>query len=174
VNERLRINPLFTAVHCTHTTEADLDEFLASGGGVCINPLTEGNLGDGVPNVQRMLRRGGSIALGSDSNLRLCWTEEMRWLEYVQRLRSGQRGIVIDDEGGCARKLFECATIHGARALGLRAGRIAVGLVADFATLDLAAPALEGWSDDSLLEAFIFGTGNDAIADVCVGGTWVK
>jgi formimidoylglutamate deiminase len=174
LNERLEINPLFTAVHCTHCAEADMDEYLAHGGAVCINPLTEGNLGDGIPNVPWMLRNGARIALGSDSNLRLCWTEEMRWLEYVQRLRTGRRGIVIDDEGGCARKLFECATIHGAQALGLRAGRIEAGCAADLVALDLSAPSLAGWTDDTLLDAFIFGSGNEAIAEVCVAGRWLK
>lgn len=174
LNERLEINPLFTAVHCTHTAGADMDDFLAAGGGVCINPLTEGNLGDGVPNVPRILRNGGRIAIGSDSNARLCWTEELRWLEYGQRLRSGTRGIVIDERGHAARKLFECATLSGARSLGLHAGRIAVGSVADFVALDLETPALEGWTDDTLLDAFIFGTGNEAIGEVCVGGSWVR
>ena len=174
LNERLDINPMFTAVHCTHCAEADLDDYLDAGGNVCINPLTEGNLGDGIPNVPWMLRNRARIAIGSDSNLRLCWTEEMRWLEYIQRLRSGRRGIVIDEEGACARKLFECATIHGAQALGLRAGRIEAGCVADFTALDLTKPSLEGWRDETLLDAFIFGTGNEAIADVCVGGRWLQ
>ncbi len=175
LNQRLQINPMFTAVHCTHTAGADMDDFLEAGGAVCINPLTEGNLGDGVPNVPRILRSGaGRIALGSDSNARLCWTEEMRWLEYGQRLRSGTRGIVIDGEGSNARKLFECATINGARALGLRAGCIEPGNAADFVTIDLNARELEGWTDDTLLDAFIFGTGNEAIAEVCVAGRWVR
>lgn len=174
LNERLTINPMFTAVHCTHTAGADMDDFLSAGGGVCINPLTEGNLGDGVPNVPRILRGGaGRIAIGSDSNARLCWTEEMRWLEYGQRLRSGTRGVVVDERGHAARRLFECATISGARSLGLHAGRIAAGAVADLVAIDLESPALDGWTDDTLLDAFIFGTGNEAIAEVCVGGRWV-
>jgi formimidoylglutamate deiminase len=151
-----------------------MDDFLAAGGGVCINPLTEGNLGDGVPNVPRIVRNGGRIAIGSDSNARLCWTEELRWLEYGQRLRSGTRGIVLDERGHAARKLFECATLSGARSLGLHAGRIAPGSMADFVALDLDTPSLDGWTDDTLLDAFIFGTGNEAIREVCVAGTWVR
>ena len=175
LNKRLEINPMFTAVHCTHTAGADMDEFLERGGGVCINPLTEGNLGDGVPNVPRILRSGaGRIAIGSDSNARLCWTEEMRWLEYGQRLRSGTRGIVINEQGECARRLFECATLSGARSVGLHAGRIAPGCVADFVALDLMTSSLDGWTDQTLLDAFILGTGNEAIAEVCVGGKWVR
>jgi formimidoylglutamate deiminase len=174
LNERVEINPMFTAVHCTHTAEADMAEFLSRGGGVCINPLTEGNLGDGIPNLLFILRNGGRVAIGSDSNVRLCWTEEMRWLEYVQRLRSGRRGLAMDEHGSCARKLFECATTSGAKSLGLRAGRIESGCAADLVALDLQTPTLEGWTDDTLLDAFIFGTGSEAICEVCVGGNWVR
>lgn len=172
LNEQLDINPMFTAVHCTHTAAADMDDYINAGGNVCINPLTEGNLGDGIPNLPRILKNRGTIALGSDSNLRLCWTEEMRWLEYGQRLSSIQRGICVDDEGSVARKLLEIATLNGARCLGVKAGRIAPRNHADFIAIDLNSPALAGWTDDSLLDAFIFGTGNQAIAEVCVGGKW--
>jgi formimidoylglutamate deiminase len=174
INERLKINPMFTAVHCTHTAGADMEEYLAAGGNVCINPLTEGNLGDGIPNVPRILKNGGRIALGSDSNLRICWTEEMRWLEYGQRLSSLQRGICVDEAGGVARKLFEMATINGARSLGLKAGRIQPGHAADFFVIDLGADSLIGWTDETLLDCFIFGSGNQAIAAACVGGRWFE
>ena len=172
LQDHLDINPMFTAVHCTHTSAADMDDYINAGGNVCVNPLTEGNLGDGVPNLSRVLKNRGNIALGSDSNLRLCWTEEMRWLEYGQRLNSLQRGIYVDDEGSVARKLLEAASINGARCLGLKTGRIAPKYLADFVTIDLNATTLAGWTDDSLLDAFIFGTGNEAVAEVCVGGKW--
>lgn len=171
-NERLAINPMLTAVHCTHTAAADMEEYLSRGGNVCINPLTEGNLGDGIPNLGRILKNGGNVALGSDSNNRLCWTEEMRWLEYGQRLSIQARGVWSDSEGFVGRKLLESATIAGARSLGVKAGRIAPGHAADFFTLDLQAPSLAGWSDQTLLDAFIFGCGNEAVADVCVAGAW--
>src|SRR5262245_2935028 len=128
VNANLQVNPMFTAVHCTHTAAADMEEYLSKGGNVCINPLTEGNLGDGIPAVGRILRKGGHICLGSDSNTRLCWTEEMRWLEYGQRLTTLQRGICADEEGCVAPKLFEMTTANGARSLAVKAGRIQPGL----------------------------------------------
>jgi len=173
LNEHLAINPMFTAVHCTHTAAADMEEYLAAGGNTCINPLTEGNLGDGIPNIARILKLQGRIALGSDSNSRLCWTEEMRWLEYGQRLSTLQRGICVDEAGSVANKLLEAATINGSRSLGIKAGRIQAGCRADLVALDLSATSLSGWTDQTLLDAFIFGTGNEAIADVCVGGHWL-
>ena len=173
LNEHLDINPLFTAVHCTHTAAADLEEYMAAGGNVCINPLTEGNLGDGIPDVPRIVKSQGRIALGSDSNARLCWMEEMRWLEYAQRLRLQQRGICVDETGSVAAKVFEAATSNAARCLGLKAGRLAPKHVADFALIDLSAPQLAGWSEQTLLDSLILGTGNEAIAGACVGGTWM-
>ena len=173
LNQKLAINPMFTAIHCTHTAAADMDDYLGRGGNVGINPLTEGNLGDGIPAVGRILKRGGHIAFGSDSNNRLSWTEEMRWLEYGQRLNTLSRGICVDESGSVAAKLLEMATINGARSLGQKSGRIAPKYHADFVSLDLENASLRGWSDDSLLDSFIFGTGNEAIVDVCVGGKWI-
>ena len=173
LNEHLAINPMFTAVHCTHTAAADMEEYLSAGGNVCINPLTEGNLGDGIPKLGRILKSQGRIALGSDSNSRICWTEEMRWLEYVQRLSTLQRGICVDEAGSVANKLLEAATINGARCLGIKAGRIQAGWSADLAALDLSVETLAGWDDQTLLDSFVFGAGNEAITDVCVGGRWL-
>ena len=70
-----------------------------SGGNVCICPLTEANLGDGLADLAHVGRNGGSVCLGSDSNARISMLEEMRWLEYGQRLRTQSRGVVIGDEG---------------------------------------------------------------------------
>jgi formimidoylglutamate deiminase len=174
LNERLDINPMFTAVHCTHTAGADMEDFLASGGNVCINPLTEGNLGDGIPNLRRIIKGGGHVALGSDSNLRLCWTEEMRWLEYGQRLSTLERGVCVDGQGRASNRMLQCATTDGARSLGVKAGAIKPKHFADFFTLNLSAPSLTGWTADTLLDAFIFGCGNEVIAETCVAGQWNK
>ncbi|MCI0363105.1 MAG: formimidoylglutamate deiminase [Phycisphaerales bacterium] len=174
INERLDVNPMFTAVHCTHTSGADMEEYLGAGGNVCINPLTEGNLGDGIPNLARILRNGGRVALGSDSNLRICWTEEMRWLEYAQRLSTQKRGVCVDETGSVGRKLFEAATINGARSLGVKTGRIQEGFAADFFTIDLTAASLAGWTNETLLDSFVFGSGNEAVAETCAAGRWIN
>ena len=176
LNERLEISPFFTAVHCTHTADNDLDEYLASGGNVCICPLTEANLGDGLANVPRILRNDGRICLGTDSNSRLCFTEEMRLLEYGQRLRLQKRGVCLsggDGQGNVGAKLLEMATSNGARSLGLKTGSIKPNHFADFVAINLDAPVLSGTTDDTLLDALILGSGNEAIASTCVGGRWL-
>ena len=155
-----------TAIHCTHTDPEDLERFLAGGGTVCICPLTEANLGDGIPG------KVGAVCLGSDSNARISMLEEMRWLEYAQRLATESRGVLRDHDGQVARGLLEAATVNGAQSLGVDAGRIAPGCWADFAAIDLDAPSLAGWEPDTLLDSLVFGAGDEAIAATCVGGAW--
>jgi formimidoylglutamate deiminase len=163
-----------TAVHCTHTDGEEMDRFLSAGGTVCLCPLTEGNLGDGIVNVPRAHPISGAFCLGSDSNARISPIEEMRWLEYAQRLATENRGILRDGEGNVARVLLEAATAGGAGALGVEAGRIEPGLWADFAALDLDSPLIAGWTPETLLESVIFGATEEVVAATCVGGEWVE
>jgi formimidoylglutamate deiminase len=172
LNDTLAIDDRFTAVHCTHTASDDMQRFLERGGNVCICPLTEANLGDGIADVPAIHSANGHICLGTDSNARIAMTEEMRWLEYVQRLKSRQRGIVTDQNGRGAAVLIDIATFNGARALGVETGLIAPGLWADFIALDLTAPALDGIDVETLPDAWVFGTSNEAIVATCVGGDW--
>ncbi len=160
-------------VHCTHTTTEDMQRFLDAGGRVCVCPITEANLGDGIPGASALSRAArGGVSLGTDSNVRVDMTEEMRWLEYGQRLRSESRGMLTDGEHRTAPALLEVATAGGGGALGIAAGRIAPGAAADLVAIDLQAPGLDGWSEDTLLAGFLFGAGIEAIAEVCVGGRW--
>jgi formimidoylglutamate deiminase len=161
-----------TAVHCTHTSRDDMERFLAAGGGVCVCPLTEANLGDGIPDLAPAHRRGDRLCLGTDSNARTSLLEEMRWLEYGQRLRAEGRGVLRDGDGQVARVLLRAATAGGARALGLTCGEIAAGAWADLAAVDLEHPALSGCQPESLLEALVFGGGDEAVVATAVGGDW--
>src|SRR6185369_4373614 len=97
------------------------------------------NLGDGIAAVPHLRSAGGSICLGTDSNARISALEEMRWMEYAQRLAGESRGICRDGEGQVARVLLDAATVGGANAIGLDVGRIAPGAWADFAAIDLTA-----------------------------------
>jgi cytosine/adenosine deaminase-related metal-dependent hydrolase len=96
--------------------------------------------------------------------------EEMRWLEYVQRLARENRGVLHDAQGDMAPALFDSATTQGAHSLGIDAGRIATGAAADFFTLDLTASQLSGWTPETLLTSFIVGANESVIDEVYVGG----
>lgn len=169
------------AVHCTHTSQHDLEQFIAAGGKVCICPLTEASLGDGI--FKSVCSTDGYVSLGTDCNARIDMFEEMRWLEYSQRLRHQKRGVyasTLDDfdingfsEGKLANQLLKCATISGAEALGIHTGSIEKGKFADFALLDLNASAISNIDDENLLGAVIFGgSAEGLVVNTCVSGTW--
>lgn len=160
------------AVHCTHTRPEDLSAFVGAGGSVCVCPLTEANLGDGLPDLAAIAGLADRLCLGTDSNARIAMVEEMRWLEYGQRLRHERRGVLAGPDGDVAGPLLSIATTSGSLALGIEAGAIEAGRWADFVALDLDVPELAGCDADSLLAAWIFGAGDRAIAATCVGGRW--
>jgi len=159
-----------TAVHCTHTRADDRAAFLEAGGRICLCPLTEANLGDGIADLEHTAL--DRIALGTDSNARIDMVEEMRWLEYAQRLRREGRGALRDSEGHVARNLIAAATAGGAAALGVEAGAIRQGLWADFAVVDLNTLALAGATTDTLAEALVSGADSSVITSTCVAGAW--
>jgi formimidoylglutamate deiminase len=161
-----------TAVHCTHTAPGDMEAFLERGGRVCVCPLTEANLGDGIPDLSAPHAAGGRISLGTDSNARISAIEEMRWLEYGQRLRREVRGALTGPCGEVATTTLDAATRWGAMALGLGTGEIAPGQWADLAVVDLLVPSLAGIPAAGLLDAIVFGAGNEAIKGTFVGGKW--
>jgi len=163
VLDTVDVDESFTAVHCTHTDSTHFPRF---SGNVCMCPLSEGNLGDGIPEWT------GRTCLGTESNLRVSMFEEMRWLEYGQRLKRERRGIRRDDRGSVARELLRAATENGAQSLGVQAGRIEPGYLADFVAIDLDHVSLAGWTDATLLGSLVFGAGNGAVAETCVGGQW--
>jgi formimidoylglutamate deiminase len=170
--DTLDIGGNLTAVHCTHTAPDDLRQFLQAGGTVCVNPLTEGNLGDGLPTLEPVPDLLGRLSLGSDSNARISPIEEMRWLEYGQRLRKERRGVLRSGEGEIASGLLDAATAGGARALGLPAGRIEIGHSADLVVIDLEHPSLAECEVETLAEALISGADNGVVRGTYVGGNW--
>jgi cytosine/adenosine deaminase-related metal-dependent hydrolase len=149
-----------------------MERFLAAGGRVCLCPLTEGNLGDGIPRLALLDVASDQLCFGTDSNLRLSVLEDMRWAEYGQRLAGEMRGALADSEGQVATTLLDAATIGGARALGVDAGRITPGAWADLVVVRLDAPSLAGVPPGRLLDGLVFGAGNDVIAGTYVGGRW--
>jgi formimidoylglutamate deiminase len=172
LNDLLRIDGNLTAVHCTHTHPDDMARFLEAGGTVCVCPLTEANLGDGLPTLDRVHAAGARLSLGTDSNARIAFLEEMRWLEYGQRLQRQERGSLTDAVGRVAPALLEAATAGGAAALGVAAGRVEPGRWADLVVIDLDAPEVAGLEPEYLLEGLVFGAGNLVVWGTAVAGEW--
>jgi formimidoylglutamate deiminase len=162
------LGPDFTAVHAIHITAEEVGLLAQAGTTVCSCPTTERNLGDGVMVADQAMREGIRIALGSDSQAQIDPLEDARELEYHLRLDRQQRAILDQiGEQTLASRLFDCATVHGARALGLAEGS------ADFFTVDLDDLSIAGHSGEDLLPLAVFSLNRSAVRDVMVNGRWV-
>jgi formimidoylglutamate deiminase len=170
VNDAIEVSPLVTAIHCTHTAPADMEQWLSTGGNVCLCPLTEANLADGVCDMRRIVKQGGCVLLGTDSNARISMLEEMRWMEYVQRVTREKRGICIAEHGSTAKYAIDAITTNGARSLGLPSGLIQVGKLADFTVIDLNHVQLQGATPETLPAAICCGADNAIIQRTIVNG----
>lgn len=143
-------------IHATHMTPAETAAVAASGAVVGLCPITEASLGDGVFDGAGYLAGGGSFGVGSDSNIRIDLAEELRMLEYGQRLRDQARAVLATADQSCGRVLFDQAALGGAQAVGRNAGAIAPGRLADLVALKGDAPDLAGRSGDAILDSFVF------------------
>ena len=159
-------------VHATHTTPAELQGVAASGASIVLCPTTEANLGDGVFDLPTYATLQGKWSLGSDSHITRSWQEELRLLEYSQRLTLRQRNVMASAAGqaSSAAALFNAAVAGGAAACGLPVGAIAIGHRADFSVIDVSSPALLGVPDQSLLDAMVFSSPDARFSDVFVSG----
>jgi formimidoylglutamate deiminase len=161
-------------VHATHATPAELRGVAASGASVCLSITTEANLGDGFFDSAGYLRAGGRLCVGSDSQSTVCPSEELRWLEYQQRLKKRRRGVLADKrESHVGTRLWQDAARDGAQAIAQPAGAIEVGARADWLALDQDHPSMAGVSAETSLDHLVFAGGKAAIRDVMVGGRWV-
>jgi len=168
------LTPHWCVVHATHATAEELNGIAAAGAVVCVSISTEANLGDGSFEAERFLRMDGKLCVGSDSQSTVSPAEELRWLEYQQRLRKRRRGVLADrNESHVGTRLWRDAALHGAQALGQPVGRIAVGCRADWLVLDASHPAMAGAADDAALDRLLFAGADRAIRDVMVAGDWV-
>ncbi len=172
--ENGNVDELWTFVHCTQMTEAETVALAASGvvAGLC--PTTEANLGDGIFPLVKFFNAGGSFGIGSDSNVSISVMEELRWLEYMQRLAQHERTLIKQAENpSVGAVMFEQALSGGAKSLGRKIGKIEIGHRADFLVLDPELPFMTGKVRDHILDAAIFASNENPVKDVMVGGRWV-
>jgi formimidoylglutamate deiminase len=158
-----------------HATHMDIEETAAlarSGAVVCLCPSTEANLGDGLFQLHGFLENGGRIAIGSDSHVSINPFEELRWLEYGQRLASQTRNVASLTEPHVGRELFTRALAGGAQAAALQPAGLQAGAAADLVALDDSDPMLVEQDDASLLDALVFSGYRLPIDRVMVHGEW--
>ena len=158
-------------VHATHTTTAERAGILGRGAVAGLCPTTEANLGDGIFPARDFWRAGGLIGFGSDSHVCTSVAEELRLLEYGQRLMSERRNVLARPGASTGRTLFDAA-LAGGSVVGHPAG-LAKGARADLVVLDPEHPAMVARSDDAWLDAWIFASGRPPVRDVYAAGRLV-
>ncbi|MGL4542308.1 MAG: formimidoylglutamate deiminase [Polymorphobacter sp.] len=151
-------------VHATHITPAERRAIAGSTAIVGLCPVTEANLGDGIFPAVEFVGDGGRFGIGSDSNIAIDAAEELRTLEYGQRLRHRSRNLLGGAHASTGAGLFGAALAGGAQAL--QGTAFEPGAPADFVTLAADHPATVGRSDDALLDALVFSGRRDLIDGV--------
>jgi formimidoylglutamate deiminase len=170
--ENCSLDENWCLVHATHMDLEETESLARSGAVVCLCPSTEANLGDGFFRLRDWLQNGGKIAIGSDSHVSINPFEELRWLEYGQRLLAEQRNIAAIARPNTGRNLFEAAASGGALATGQPGGVLQTGANADLVVLDDDSPMLLGHGDDSILDALVFSGFSLPIDRVMAKGVW--
>jgi formimidoylglutamate deiminase len=166
------VDARWSLVHATHTTPDELLGVQACGASIVICPATEANLGDGVFDLPGYAKVRGTFSIGSDSHVTRRWSEELRLLEYSQRLTQRKRNVAAQVMGqpSSAAALFEAALGGGLAASGRPLGGIKVGQRADFCVLDAQSPALLGIQADHVLDALVFSSPDARFDAVYVAG----
>ena len=157
-------------VHTTHMIPEETNKIADSGAVAGLCPLTEANLGDGIFDGSEFISSGGKYGIGSDSNVRISLTEELRMLEYSQRLFCKERNVMTDNPGSLGNSLYTSALSGGAQALSRNSGSIASGKWADLLALDSEDLALFGSSEDEILDRWIFSADDSLVREVWSAG----
>lgn len=157
-------------IHCTQMLPHETEKLARTGAIAGLCPITESSLGDGIFDGVRWMDAGGNIAIGSDSNIRISLSEELRTLDYSQRLRDHSRAALATPEQATGRRLYEAVCAGGALAAGRDTGAIEVGNWADLMALDAGHIDLEGQAGDTALDCYIFAGDDRMVRDVWSAG----
>ena len=164
LQQNFEVDPRWTLVHATHLTEVETKQLAASGATVAICPTTEANLGDGLFPLRAWLDAGGAWGIGSDSHISVSPVEELRWLEYGQRLFTRHRNIAVSDTSTSVGETL----LRGVHASARQStGQAAEG---DFVVLDTEAAIFAGVKADDAIDRWIFSGNRNAVREVHVAG----
>ncbi|MEP6484302.1 MAG: formimidoylglutamate deiminase [Rudaea sp.] len=164
-------------VHATHVTHDELRGMAQTGAVAGLCPTTEANLGDGLFPLKPFMDMGGALGIGSDSHISVSPIEELRWLEYGQRLSTRHRNIAVSESSNSVGEtLWSDALFGGARACGVRIGAIEGDNAksrADWLVIDHESPLLAARDEDSVMDSFLFAGNSNLVRHVMANGKWV-
>lgn len=164
------VNDRWCLIHCTQMLESETLALAATGAVVGLCPITESSLGDGIFDGKRYLDAGGAIGVGSDSNIKISLSGEIRTLEYSQRLRDKARAVLATEQQSTARRIFDKILQGGSRACQRNSGVIAPNRLADLLSIQSQSPTLAGLTGDQLLDGFVFAADDRLVDDVWSAG----
>lgn len=168
--DNMDLNQRWCLIHCTQMTPDETIALARSGAVAGLCPITESSLGDGIFDAVRWVDNGGAFAIGSDSNIRISLSEELRTLDYSQRLRDGTRAALASPEKSTGRRMYDGILQGGAQASGRETGRIETGCWADLLALDTRSEHMWGRVADTALDAWIFAGDDRLVTDVWSAG----
>jgi len=168
--DNVPVDSRWCLVHATHMTPEETFKLAKSGAVAGLCPVTEANLGDGIFNGSEYVSSRGKYGIGSDSNVRISLTEELRMLEYSQRIFRRERNVMTDTPGSLGTSLYKSALSGGSQSLSRNSGSIASGQWADLIALDYDALAFYGSSDDEILDRWIFSADDSLVREVWSAG----
>ncbi|MFK4381381.1 formimidoylglutamate deiminase [Bradyrhizobium sp. USDA 223] len=169
--EHAPVDQRWCLIHATHMTSEEVTAFAKTGAVAGLCPITEASLGDGTFSAREFVDASGVFGVGSDSNVLIGAADELRQLEYGQRLKHRQRNVLSGGAGrSTGRSLFDGALAGGARALAQPAIGLAPGARADILTLDTSHPSLAGRAHDAVIDGWIFAAGGAAVDCVWASG----
>ncbi|MCK1358818.1 formimidoylglutamate deiminase [Bradyrhizobium sp. 199] len=169
--EHAPVDQRWCLIHATHTTDEEVAALARTGAVAGLCPITEASLGDGIFPAREFLDAGGAFGIGTDSNVLVGVADELRQLEYGQRLKHRARNVLSSGAGrSTGRTLFDHALAGGAQALAQEAVGLTPGARADIVTLDTAHPSLAGRAGDAAIDGWIFAAGTGAVDCVWAGG----
>ncbi len=175
LSRHVALDARWQLVHATHTTPDEIAAVAATRAGIVLCPTTEANLGDGLPDLPGWLDADVPLAIGSDAQMARGWSEELRWLEYGQRLMLRRRNVAASPESGypsTAARLVDRSLAGGASAGGLTAWGLQRGARADLLVIDTDDAALQGVDPEHLLDALVFASPARPFAATMVAGRW--
>jgi formimidoylglutamate deiminase len=168
--DQFPVDKRWNLVHATHLSDSELQMATDSHAMAVLCPTTEADLGDGVFRTADWLHAGGRFAIGSDSNVRISVTDELRLLEYNERLGSGQRNVLTGADSTCGRFLYQHAAESGALAMGQTVGRLEAGFRADLLVLNDGHEMLSGREPDAIMDTWVFAGDKSMLDSVWVAG----
>jgi len=171
--DNVELDKYWCLIHATHINESERKGIIAKEAIAGICPTTEANLGDGIFPTTAFLAEKGTIAIGSDSHVSVNPIEELRWLEYAQRLIKQQRAILAtDEEASVGQNLWQQAAVGGAQSTNSNTGCLDIGKQADLLVLDKNKTKLFANANQHILDSMIFASQQNPVSDVMVNGVW--